>query len=228
MAGRSCLEFGPKAFVIRRLLKSSRPRRKPLAGATTPYASRESETSTTNSVPATSVSAHLKRVLSRPPTDWEEAVNSHRCRLGIVFVLAIACVILAGSAAFRVYESRTVKQTLDRARNQMAAGHYASARKLLMEPRLEHAADGEVDYLLGVCEWRRGQPNAAIEAWEHVPQTSPFGSRTAAELANLLMDAGRLTRAEEILEAARAQNRTRRTADPATASHALRNRGTHR
>ena len=40
--------------------------------------------------------------------------------------------------------------------------------------------DGQVWYLLGLCEQSRGNPAAALKAWERVDPSSPFAARVTS------------------------------------------------
>jgi len=103
----------------------------------------------------------------------------------------------------RALETRKFRSALEQAKQEMAAGLYGTARKRLMELTPRRAGRGEVEYQLGLCELRRGRPDAALAAWEQVQPSSPFASRAAVQRAMASIDAGQFTRAEEILQAAR-------------------------
>ncbi len=100
-------------------------------------------------------------------------------------------------------ESRRIRSGLDQAKQEMAAGLYNAARKRLVELQGSPSSRGEVEYLLGLCELRKGRRNEALAAWEHVSPASPFAARAAIQRASLAIEAGQFTTAEAILEAAR-------------------------
>jgi enediyne biosynthesis protein E4 len=124
-------------------------------------------------------------------------------RLWLALLLLLGTALATGYVAVRVIEARRFRAGLEHAKKEMAAGRYHTARKSLLELRASKSGDGEVEYQLGFCELRRGGREAAVAAWEQVPPSSPFASRTAVQLAMVSMDAGNFTGAEEILLAAR-------------------------
>jgi tetratricopeptide (TPR) repeat protein len=98
----------------------------------------------------------------------------------------------------RAVEARRLRATLDQARREMAEGRYNVAWNRL-SALAPGGGGGEVDYQLGLCELHRGHRAAAMVAWERVPPGTPFAARAAVQSAMLTMDAGRFTRAEELL-----------------------------
>jgi tetratricopeptide (TPR) repeat protein len=115
-------------------------------------------------------------------------------------------ILVVGAGAFsmmRALETRKFRAGLERAKQEMAAGLYATARNRLVALSLSGNGGGEVEYQLGLCELRRGHPDAAVQVWQRVPPASPFATRAAVQCAIASMDAGHFTRAEEILDAAR-------------------------
>ncbi len=126
----------------------------------------------------------------------------HTRRLWQGFVLVLGLGIAAGYGGLHVVQARRFQVGLDQCRKDVAAGYYKKARKQLAELSRSEKGDGEVEYLLGLCEQHEGRRNAALAAWERVKPTSVFAAKTAIQQALALMDTGRYTRAEEILEAA--------------------------
>src|SRR5207247_5585021 len=57
----------------------------------------------------------------------------------------------------------------------------------------------EVDSLLGLCEYTRGRPDAAVRAWSRVPPMSRHGGLALYYRARLFIQRGRLTEAESLL-----------------------------
>jgi len=127
-------------------------------------------------------------------------MRATRLWLASLLVLGMAG---AGFGVFRAMETRKYRAGLEQAKQEMAAGLYATARNRLAALSASWSGRGEVEYQLGLCELRRGRRDAALQVWERVPPTSPFASRAAAQSAIASMDAGHFTRAEEILDAAR-------------------------
>jgi tetratricopeptide (TPR) repeat protein len=99
-------------------------------------------------------------------------------------------------------QARHVRITLDRAKEEMAAGLYSSARKRLLDLAPAGADGGETDFLLGLCESRRDRPEVALACWERVPRETPFSARAAMQRATLMMQTGQFTGAEGVLNAA--------------------------
>ncbi len=127
----------------------------------------------------------------------------HSRRIRIVSFLVLSVIIAAGYGWVRVLHARKFLAGLKQCRRDLTAGLYEKARKQLVALGPSPADHGEVDYLLGVCELRRGRRAAALAAWERVKPTSPFAVRAVIQRALAMMEAGHYTRAEEMLENAR-------------------------
>ena len=120
-------------------------------------------------------------------------------------VLALAVAVVAVWVGARALAARQYRAAIDRAKEEIAAGLYNTARKRLIELASNHDGNGEVDYQLGICELYRGRPDEARAAWERVPEGGPFGTQAIVQRAMLAMNSGQFTRAEEILQAALSQ-----------------------
>jgi predicted Zn-dependent protease len=138
-----------------------------------------------------------RQVCARP----EQEMHSRRIWQGSFLLLGL--VIAGGYGGLRAIEARRFQSGLEKSRNDIAAGSYRNARKQLVELSRSQAGDGEVEYLLGLCEMHQGRRTAALTAWEHVKPTSAFAARATIQRALVMMEAGQYTRAEEILDAAR-------------------------
>ena len=125
-----------------------------------------------------------------------------RKRLWLVSFLIFGAIAVTAWGGFRAWAARQFRVTLDQAKQELAAGHYAKARKRLIELASRPDPDGEVDYHLGICEIYRGHAELALAAWKRVPPGGPFGARAALQCGMLAISSGQLTRAEEILQAA--------------------------
>jgi predicted Zn-dependent protease len=117
--------------------------------------------------------------------------------------LFVGIVVAAGYGGVRALETRRLRAGIDSAKQEMASGLYNAARKRLVELRNSGAGRGEVEYLLGMCELRKGRRDLALAAWEQVLPASPFAVLAANQRALVLMEAGQFTSAEAILQAAR-------------------------
>ena len=109
----------------------------------------------------------------------------------------------AGYGCARMLEARRYRAGIEQAKQELGAGRYGAAKRHLDELLSSHLGDGEVEYLLGVYEMKRGRMAAAAEALARVPPSSTFGGRAAVQRALAVMGIGQLARAEEILESAR-------------------------
>jgi enediyne biosynthesis protein E4 len=129
-------------------------------------------------------------------------MNTRR-RFVVGLLLVAAITAIGGYAALRALQVRRDEASFAQAKREMAAGNYDTAKKRLIELASSFSHEGEVEYLIGDCDLRRGHPVAALAAWRRVPQSSRFASRAAAQVATGLIDSGEFTHAEQILLAAR-------------------------
>lgn len=115
---------------------------------------------------------------------------------------AIVAVGLGAAAwgGWRWWESRRLREELDRARDEIKAGRYNTARERLVALPKSYGGGDEVEYQLGICELYRGQRGAAIAAWERIPPGSDYAGLAAMQRGMLAMDSGHFARAEEILQ----------------------------
>ncbi|WP_152053721.1 FG-GAP-like repeat-containing protein [Tautonia marina] len=107
--------------------------------------------------------------------------------------------VVSAAAGFAIWwHSQTVhlRTELERARAELDAGRIASARGRLVRLSGTWAANGEVDYVLGMSEHALGNVEAALRAWRRVPHGSPFAGQAALGRAIVEMDRGRLAEAE--------------------------------
>ena len=90
---------------------------------------------------------------------------------------------------------------LEQAEHDRAAGRLASARDRLMVLTSRRPGDGEAWYRLGLVEKSRERLDDGSKAWERVPAGSPFAAKAAIERGQVLIDVGRFSEAEALLEA---------------------------
>jgi len=88
----------------------------------------------------------------------------------------------------------------------MTAGRYGTARQQFADLDQRWPGKSDVAYQLGVCEYSRGRAEPALAAWERVPLDSTFGLKAAVGRGMILLDAGKFSAAEEILESAHRQS----------------------
>ncbi|MEO6809316.1 MAG: tetratricopeptide repeat protein, partial [Isosphaeraceae bacterium] len=89
------------------------------------------------------------------------------------------------------------------AKRQMAEGRFDEARSWLAEQSARDPGNGEIPYLLGVCERADGRLDAAMAAWSSVSEDSPFAARVRlAKGKAFVRDFGRFADAEPLLKSA--------------------------
>jgi predicted Zn-dependent protease len=117
-------------------------------------------------------------------------------RLFLLIMAAMLAAVLA-MIGWLAVGSWQVRGGIAWARQRMQAGEYAAARDRLSRLSAWCPRDGELEYLLGVCEAELKHPDAAIAAWARIPGGSQ--ARVAAALARgrvLVRGLGQLTDAE--------------------------------
>ena len=82
----------------------------------------------------------------------------------------------------------------------MAAGRIALAHGRLSDLGRWWPGQPEVEYRLGESELARGRPGEALAAWARVPSGSAFAAKAAEKRATLLINTGRYSPAEAVLE----------------------------
>src|SRR5579883_1910786 len=119
-----------------------------------------------------------------------------RSRFPVIVVVALLGMVLAW-VGWLLVGGRQVRDGLSWAKEQIEAKRYAPARDRLARLSAWWLRDGEVEYLLGMCEAELGRPDAALAAWARVPAGSPLAAVAAlAEGRTLVRSLGRLTDAE--------------------------------
>ena len=114
-------------------------------------------------------------------------------------VLVVGCALATVSAYWVAGDWRD-RAALERARRDLAAGRFATARESLVRLAARRPGDEEVAYRLGVCEAELGHVEAALTAWGRVPEGAPFARNSAMERARLALAHGHLEAAEESLK----------------------------
>jgi tetratricopeptide (TPR) repeat protein len=122
-------------------------------------------------------------------------------RLWLSFALLVVGGALAG-AAYQAMELRRLRSDLDQAGRDMEAGRIALARQRLRALAGRWPGQGEVQFRLGLAEQAAGNFDAAMAAWARVAPDSPFAAKAAALRGSELINVGRYTPAEAILESA--------------------------
>jgi tetratricopeptide (TPR) repeat protein len=125
-----------------------------------------------------------------------------RKRLWLGSLVILGALLVAAWEGKRALLARELRATLGEAKKEISAGHYGRARKRLTEINRAGDDSGEVDYNLGICELYLGHAAQALEAWQRVPASGPFGHRAALQRAMLAMSLGQLSQSEEIFRKA--------------------------
>jgi Flp pilus assembly protein TadD len=129
--------------------------------------------------------------------------------VGAGLIVAVLATAMAAGAAW--YRARSRWLDLAEARQAMAEGRLALARERLSRLAERRPGDGEVLLLLGECELERGRRDpslgastreAALDAWARVPASSPAFPRAAVLQATHLINSGRYSPAERVLDTA--------------------------
>ena len=123
-------------------------------------------------------------------------------RRGVLIGIILAAVPLAWgtSRAFRSYREAV---ELREARAEIDRGHLGPARQRLVRllGARPGALGGRADYWLGICEALRGDPDAALSAFDRVPDDFRFDPKGAHLKAAACLERGRIRDAEACLEA---------------------------
>ena len=124
-------------------------------------------------------------------------------RRGVRIAILLAAVPL-GWGAVRAVRTWHAEAELRAAFAEIDRGHLGPARRRLsrLSAARPGALDGRVDYWLGICEALRGDPDAALEAFDRVPGSLRFDPKGAFLKARSALERGRLRDAESCLEAA--------------------------
>jgi tetratricopeptide (TPR) repeat protein len=115
--------------------------------------------------------------------------------LGVVLVIGLAAVL-----GYRVLRQRQLRQELQEAETEFNKGLTGSARRRLVALESRWPGHPEVEFRLGACEQAIGRLPAALQAWERVPAASSFGVLAQVRRATVLVNTGRYTPAEQLLE----------------------------
>ncbi len=122
-------------------------------------------------------------------------MRPRRIGIGIGLLVALA----AGWYAYRLYDERTFRVELERAKSEMLARHIAVAHRLLADLAKRKPGRGEVEFHLGVCELLRGRDAAALAAFERVPIGSEHAGWAAVHRAGVLQKRGQMAETESLL-----------------------------
>lgn len=139
--------------------------------------------------------ANSDDVSHRLPNAGSIVMRSRWLWLGI----GIVAVVLAYSG-LRAFQVRELRRELIEAEADFNRGLIGSARRRLVALESRWPRHPEVEFRLGACEQAIGRYPAALQAWERVPAGSSFSVLAAVRRATLLINTGRYTPAESLLE----------------------------
>ncbi len=100
----------------------------------------------------------------------------------------------------RWWDVRRYRNAMARIDEAVQKGRYAAAARDLTALLDWRADSDEALYLLGVCQKALGRTRAADAAWARIPQGAPSRSRAVTARMDLLIEQGRLTDAEHLIE----------------------------
>ncbi|MFO0892522.1 MAG: FG-GAP-like repeat-containing protein [Isosphaeraceae bacterium] len=116
---------------------------------------------------------------------------------------AILCVgiglTLAAWLGVRALQTRQFREELGRAREEVKARRFSAARTRLARLAERRPDDGEIALLLGECERRLGNPDAALAAWRRIPDQAEQAPQAALSCGRMALGLGRYRVAEGCL-----------------------------
>ena len=116
-----------------------------------------------------------------------------------LIIATVAAAIAAIWGTLRAVEDRRCRSLLAEARLEMDGGRYGTARAQLAELLKDRPAWDEALYHLGVCEQARRRAQAAWDAFEAVPENSPWSGWSDVRRSRIAMDRGRFAECEDLL-----------------------------
>jgi thioredoxin-like negative regulator of GroEL len=125
------------------------------------------------------------------------SATAKRRRWLVPSVVVASGLLLGGGWKWR--ENRLERGVFAEVRDDLGKGLYGLAARKLGAVLDRNPESDEGNYLLGLCEKARGQPDAAIKAWARVAPDSPIAPRAIQARVELEIDHGRLAQAEQIV-----------------------------
>src|SRR5262245_51580298 len=104
---------------------------------------------------------------------------------------ACAIAVLAIWGTVRAVEERRGRALLEDAKRELDAVRYGTAQLRLTDLLRRRPGWDEARYYLGVCEQGRRRAQAALDAFEQVPDGSPWAGWSAVRRSRIEMDRGR-------------------------------------
>ncbi len=118
-----------------------------------------------------------------------------------LLILALGLAVVAASwFAFQSVAAWRLRSELRMAARDFAARRISDAKARLTQMAKRWTGRGEVEYWLGVCELAEGHPDAAMAAWERVPDDAAEAPRAALSRGRVAIETGRYGLAESVLD----------------------------
>jgi tetratricopeptide (TPR) repeat protein len=119
----------------------------------------------------------------------------------VAVTLVVACFLIALGGALVVRAVQQFQSALEQARQEIGRRRWAAANQRLraLGPLGRLWGGDEVAYLVGVCEWKAGNRQAALKAFRSIPLGSRFDCPAAAFQAEALVMNWQLRAAEDQL-----------------------------
>jgi tetratricopeptide (TPR) repeat protein len=114
-------------------------------------------------------------------------------------VFGIVVIVLFWLGWSRVDERR-FRRELEMAERDIEGRRFRVARQRLANLAKRRPQSSEVAYQLGLCEENLGHADAALAAWSGIPHDSPLYVKAAIGRVLVLMNAGRYSLAEDLLD----------------------------
>ena len=119
----------------------------------------------------------------------------------LVLMLAVGLAVAAWSALQAVEDLR-VRSGLRAAEQDLRTGHVEDAQLRLAGLAKRWPGRGDVEYLLGTCEYLGGHEDDALRAWGRVPDRADEAPRANLLRGRLALETGRYGLAERCFERA--------------------------
>src|SRR5436190_7471384 len=120
-------------------------------------------------------------------------------RRRLVMMSVGVAMAVAAWMGVRAVDARRFRDELARAREEIGARRFASARVRLARLAERRPSDGEVELLLGDCERALGHPEAALAAWARVSDGAEQAPQAALSSGRLAIGLGRYRLGEACL-----------------------------
>ena len=117
----------------------------------------------------------------------------------VIGLLGGLLTLAMGWGVLRMREAGQFRAVLNRAAREVAVGRHERAREPLRRLSGRYPEHDRLHYLLGVCEWAGGNPEAALAAWARVKPPSPLATEAVLLRVRGLLAEDRFAEAEPLL-----------------------------